>query len=155
MLERRLWDFALAIGTAGGDTPWAMSQENVEIVRRMCERLNARDVPGATELASADIASFPAEHQPEAEGLRGSEAFADYFQGWFDAFDGYEIRVSEYIDLGQYVVAVGGVSGHGRRSGAVVALDDAWMFRLRDGKVVEYRECGTKAQALEAAGLSE
>jgi ketosteroid isomerase-like protein len=132
-----------------------MSEENVEVIRSMCERLNARDVPGIIELVSEDIVSFPGEHQPEAEGLRGSEALAAYLGGWFEAFDSYEIHVSEYIDLGESVVAVGGVKGHGHRSGAMVALEDAWMFRLRDGKVVEYRECGTKARALEAAGLSE
>jgi uncharacterized protein len=132
-----------------------MSGENVEVVRRICGRLNARDVPGAIELVSDDIVSFPAEHQPEPGALRGSEALADYFRGWLDAYDAYEIQVSEYIDLGEHVVAVGGVSGHGRRSGALVSLDDAWMFRLRDGKIVEYRECGTKERALEVAGLSE
>ena len=132
-----------------------MSQENVDVIRRMCEGLNARDLADVTELVAADVSSFPAEHQPEAEGLHGAEAFAAYFRGWFDAFDSYEIRVSEYIDLGEYVVAVGGVRGHGRHSGATVSLEDAWVFRLRDGKVVEYRECGTKARALEAAGLSE
>ena len=132
-----------------------MSQENVDVIRRMCELANARDVPGVVELTSDDIVTFPADHQPEVEGLRGSEAFAAYWRGWFDAFDSYEIRVSEYIDLGEYVVAVGGVRGHGRRSGAMVSLEDAWMFRLRDGKVTDYRECGTKARALEAAGLQE
>jgi ketosteroid isomerase-like protein len=132
-----------------------VSQENVEIIRRMFERANARDVAGIIDLVSDDIACFPAQDQPEAEVFHGSEAFADYFRGWFDAFERYEIEVSEYADLGERVVAVGRITAHGRGSGARVTADDAWHYRLRDGKVVEYRECGSKARALEAAGPRE
>ena len=141
--------------TASRDTAQAMSQENVEVIRRMFERARARDVQGMIELVSDDVACQPGDDQPEAEGFRGSRALADYFRGWLETFETYEIEVGEYLDCGEYVVAVGRVTGHGRSSGAVVSADDAWLYRLRDGKVVEYRECGTKARALEAAGVTE
>jgi ketosteroid isomerase-like protein len=132
-----------------------MSQENVEIVRRMVEFANLRDVEGITALMSPDIECFPAAEQPEAEGFCGREAFTEYVNEWLLAFDEYEMVVSEYLDLGEYVVAVGRVTGHGRESGATVSDAEAWLYRFRDGMAVEYRECGTKAKALEAAGLSE
>jgi ketosteroid isomerase-like protein len=128
-----------------------MSQENVEIIRRFLERVTARDVPGVIELVSDDISCFPARDELEAEAFRGSEALAEYLRDWFDVFEHYEVEVSEYVNLGEHVVAVGRVTAHGSGSGARVAADDAWLYRLRDGKVVEYRECGSKTRALEAA----
>ncbi|MEK6327500.1 MAG: nuclear transport factor 2 family protein [Actinomycetota bacterium] len=132
-----------------------MSQENVQIVRGMIELANARDVEGITALMSPDVECFPAADQPESEGFRGREAFAEYVEGWLQAFDQYTIEVTEFIDFPECVVAVGRVAARGRGSGAAVSDDDAWLYRFRDGEVVEYRECGTKARALEAAGLKE
>ena len=132
-----------------------MSQENVEVVRRMIELANARDIEGVTALMSSDVQCFPAANQPESEGFRGREAFAEYMEGWLQSFDQYTIEVTEYIELPESVVAVGRVTARGRESQAEVDDDDAWLYRFRDGSVVEYRECGTKPKALEAAGLRE
>jgi ketosteroid isomerase-like protein len=132
-----------------------MSQENVEIVRRIIRRANARDVEGVVALASPDVECFPASDQPESERFRGHEAFANYMNEWLQVFDQYAIEISEYVARGDCVVAVGRVAARGRESGAEVSDDEAWLYRVRDGKVVEYRECGTKVKALEAAGLRE
>jgi hypothetical protein len=74
---------------------------------------------------------------------------------WLEVFDQYFIDEVEYLDLGEYVILVGRVVARGRGSGVETTDTDAWVYRLRDGKTVEYRECGTKAEALEAVGLSE
>jgi ketosteroid isomerase-like protein len=132
-----------------------MSQENVEIMRRVIERWNRGDLEGVLALFSADVECFPAAGQPESQSFRGRDGFAEYAKGWLDAFDTYALEASEYLDLGEYVVVLGRVVGRGRQSGAEVSADDAWLYRLRDGQVIEYRECGTKAKALEAAGLWE
>jgi ketosteroid isomerase-like protein len=130
-----------------------MSQENVETVRRMVA--NHRDVEGITALMPSDIECFPAAEQAEAEGFRGRDAFAEYANEWLVVFDEYVMEVSEYLDPGEYVIAVGRVTGHGRESGATVSDGEAWLYRFRNGLAVEYREWGTKAKALEAAGLEE
>ena len=107
-------------------------------------------------LFSADVECFPAVDQPESQSFRGREELADCANGWLAAFDPYVLEASEYLDLGDcVVVVVGRVVGSGRESGVTVADDDAWLYRFRGGEVIEYRECGTKAHALEAAGLSE
>jgi ketosteroid isomerase-like protein len=63
------------------------------------------------------------------------------------------IEPGEYLDLGECVVVVGRVNARGRGSGVETADTHAWLIRFRDGKAIEYRECGTKERALEAAGL--
>jgi ketosteroid isomerase-like protein len=132
-----------------------MSQENVEIMRRVVERWNRRDLEGVIALLAADIECFPAADQPGSESFRGREAFAEYAKGWLAAFDTYIMEADEYLDLGECVVVVGRVVGRGRESGAQVSAEDAWLYRLRGGEIIEYRECGTKSNALKAAGLRE
>jgi len=132
-----------------------MSEENVEVVRQMIALNNARDFDGVLDFMAVDIECFPADDQPESESFRGREAFAAYYKEWLETFDEYVIEPSEYLDRGEYVILVGRVVGRGRLSQAQVSDEDAWLYRFRRGKVVEYRECGTKARALEAAGLSE
>jgi ketosteroid isomerase-like protein len=127
----------------------------VEIAKRWTQLANSGDVAGVLRLMATDIECFPAEDQPDSPSFRGREAFARYLEPWLEAFDEYRIEVSEYIDLGEYVVIVGRVNAHGRVSGVETSDDEAWLMRFRDGKAVEYHECRTKANALEAAGLRE
>jgi ketosteroid isomerase-like protein len=130
-----------------------VSQENVEIARRWTQLANSADVAGVLRLMAPDIQCFPAEDQPESSrGFRGREAFARYIEPWLEAFDDYRIEVSEYIDLGEYVVIVARINARGRESGAETSDDEVWLMRFRDGKAIEYRECRTKEKALEAAG---
>jgi uncharacterized protein len=127
-----------------------MSQQNVEIVRRMIGLANRGDVEELGALLALDIECFPASDQPESASFRGREAFMEYAQGWLEVIDRYVIEPSEYLDLGEYVVVVARIAARGRGSGVEITDSEAWLYRFRDGKAIEYRECGTKAQALEA-----
>jgi ketosteroid isomerase-like protein len=132
-----------------------MSQENVEVVRLMIALFNRGDAEGIARLLDPEIECFPASDQPDSPPFRGRDAFLDYMSDWLEVFDRYFIEEVEYLDLGEYVILVGRVVARGRGSGAETTGTDAWVYHLRDGKTVEYRECGTKAAALEAVGLSE
>jgi ketosteroid isomerase-like protein len=128
-----------------------MSRENVEIAKRWIELSNARDLSAILNILDPDIECFPREGEPEATAFRGREAYAKRAQDALASFDAYQIDVSECIDLGEYVVVVGQISARGRVSGVPVSDEEVWLLRFKDGKCLEYRECGTKANALEAA----
>jgi ketosteroid isomerase-like protein len=64
-------------------------------------------------------------------------------------------EVLEYIDAGDYVVMPMRMRGLPPGGDAEVVLDEVYVSKFRDGKVVELREYRTKAEALEAVGLSE
>ena len=132
-----------------------MSRENVEVVRRMYALANRGNIEGLGALVAPDIECFPAPDEPDSKPFRGREAFIEYARGWLEVFEQYVMEPSEYVDLGEHVVVVGRVTARGRGSGAETTGEDAWVYRLRDGQVTEYRECGTKARALEAVGLRE
>ena len=63
-------------------------------------------------------------------------------------------EVSEYIDAGEYVIMPVRMRGRPPGSDADVVLDEVYVSKFRDSKVVELREYRTKADALEAVGMS-
>jgi ketosteroid isomerase-like protein len=134
-----------------------MSQENVEIARRWFTFANAYDTDSILELVHPNVECFPGENEPEAAPFRGRDALGKRLRDALVSFDEYQIEVSEYVDLGDYIVIVGRIHARGRASQAQVSIDEVWLKRFRDGKCVEYHECGTMANALEkaAAGLRE
>ena len=132
-----------------------MSQENVEIMRQWIALSNAGDTPAILDLLDPDIECFPAENEPEASVFRGRDAYARRALDARESFGQHQIEVDEYIDLGEYVAVAATIHARGRRSQAEVSGEEVWLCRFRDGKVVEYRECGTKERALQVAGLRE
>ena len=133
-----------------------MSQEDVEVIRSLTERINAGDMEGVLELIHPDLELFPPEDEPEAKAVyRGREGYREYSSYWTDNFDQWQTEIDEYIDAGEYVVVVGRVYARGRASGARVEDSAAWVWRPRDLMAIECREYGTREEALEAAGLQE
>jgi ketosteroid isomerase-like protein len=76
-------------------------------------------------------------------------------QSWHEAWGERTVEAREFIDRGDCVIVTLRLVARGRASGIPVTTDEAHLWRFRDGRAIEYRECGTKAKALEAAGLSE
>ena len=132
-----------------------MSQEDVEVVRRMWEMWSAGDLEGVASLVSLDVDCFPAPGELTPKRFQGRKAFLNYAKEWMADFSEYALEGGEFHDVGDCVIVVGRVVGRGRGSGAEVSAHDAWLYRLKDGLVIEYRECGTKERALEAAELRE
>jgi uncharacterized protein len=132
-----------------------MSQENLEVVQRLAERINARDIDGILPLISPEIEYRTRENESDAGVFRGREEFAKFADSWLGAFDEYEVEIYDYIDAGEYVVVPGRAQGRGRTSGIVVDAEETWVWRIRSGKAVECREYANKAEALEAVGLGK
>ena len=59
------------------------------------------------------------------------------------------------IDAGEQVVSVQRITGRARGSGVETELRYAVVNTVRNGKLVRGREYWTRAEALEAVGLSE
>ncbi|MDQ3571413.1 MAG: nuclear transport factor 2 family protein [Actinomycetota bacterium] len=130
-----------------------MSQENVEIVRRVYEAA-----------ASRDSAAVFALYDPEVEldcsrlGLgvyRGHEGLRSLFRDWHEAWESIEYSYEELIDAGETVIAVVTRHARGRASGVEVKQPFVLVWTLRGSKVVRVVWFLTRAEALEAAGLGE
>jgi ketosteroid isomerase-like protein len=136
-----------------------MSQENVEIVRRMFDAFNegALNPEDVLEYFTDDIDYRAVEGAPDDHGpVRGKEALRAYAQDWLDTFDNLRPEPVDLIDAGDdKVIAVIRISGRAKLSGVETDLTYAALYTFRAGKIARGREYWTRAEALEAAGLSE
>jgi ketosteroid isomerase-like protein len=129
-----------------------MSQENVEVVRRFYEA--GDDMAASLELLDPGFQWWDRDDDPGATVHRGHDGFSKHMAE-LEADVEMQVEVSEFIDAGNHVVAAVLVHGRGRASGAPFEDHELHVLRLRDGKVTELREYRSRAEALEAAGLSE
>jgi ketosteroid isomerase-like protein len=75
---------------------------------------------------------------------------------WFEAWSSYSEEVEEIIaDGGEIVVAAISINGRGRTSGVEISQRFFHVFEMREGRILRMREYLNRAEALEAAGLSE
>jgi ketosteroid isomerase-like protein len=135
-----------------------MSRENVENLRKMFALFNDGGAKAATEalghLLHPDFELEEAEVLPDPEAYTGKEAFVANLAKLEESFDDLQMEPLEIVDLGDRIVVVVSMRGRGRGSSAPVETTFAQLWALRDGKAVSLQDFATKAEALEAVGLS-
>jgi ketosteroid isomerase-like protein len=128
-----------------------MSQENVEVVRGAFERLNAGE-PDFSVYHSA-LVYHPRADEPDPSPHIGREAFERLAFGFLESFSNLVFDVEELIDADDLVIASTVMRGRGSASGADVTDAYVFVYRFRNGLVVEGWEYKTKEEALKAVGL--
>ena len=132
-----------------------MSQENVELVRRVFENPSVEETD-ETELRSIfhpDVEFLPQRSGTEGayRGIAGIKQFrADTEQ----VFEKFEVHY-ELLDLGERILAWGKVDVRARGSGIEVDVPMGGVFEFLDGKIVRWEDFGSKEKALKAVGLEE
>ena len=87
--------------------------------------------------------------------FRGHDGVRRWWETWIGTFPDFSGEVEDVGVLGDVTVARLRVRGHGGASGATLE-QTVWQFaEWREKKCVRYRTFASKAEALEAAGLSE
>ena len=130
-----------------------MSEENVELAREYIETFNAHGLDAAEEMWHPDIELIDPPDLPDADRHTGKAALraqvASYLSfGW----DG-QFRSPEYVDGEEEVVVTW--QGHGGPQGLHMDVTVAQVFLFEEGKIRRIRQFLGRAEALEAAGLSE
>jgi uncharacterized protein len=136
-----------------------MSEENVEIVRRVYDAAARRDTATVLDLYHPEV-EWDVSRSPMArlvgEGrYQGHEGLRRFFRAYHEAWENMEYEYEELIDAGEHVISVTHDRGRGRTSGAEVEFKQYAVWTIREGKIVQAVWCGTRAEALEAAGLQE
>jgi ketosteroid isomerase-like protein len=138
-----------------------MSQENVEVVRQVIgtESLDAAKAGGADafiERLDSDIEFEEDPSFPEAGTFRGRDIYLRYARDFIAQFEQLVFSVEELIDAGPDKVLVClHLTGRGKESGAAFDFRPAWLYTVRDGRVVKIRAYLDRGEALGAAGLRE
>jgi ketosteroid isomerase-like protein len=134
-----------------------MSEENVEIVRRVLGLWNAGGVKPERRPEF-----FDPEIRMDLRGRKINPAVYDGYEG-LDRFTSdvaevwaqFSVELVELIDADPHVVSVMQVTGRGQGSGIEVESQLAWVWTLRDGRILSVEGDLDRESALEAAGLSE
>jgi ketosteroid isomerase-like protein len=111
-----------------------VSQENVEIVRRVYEGWSRGDF-SQTEHFDPEI-EFELIDWPHPARSRGVEAMAEIWLATLSAWDDFRAKPDEVIDHGNNVLVLNSISGRGRGSGADVSALTATVWTVEGGKVV-------------------
>jgi ketosteroid isomerase-like protein len=130
-----------------------MSQENVEIIKSGINAYNAGEVDFS--IFHPALVYHPRADEPDPSPHIGREAFERLTRGFLEAFSTAKFDVEELIDAGDLVIASTVMHGRGSASGADVTDAYVFVYRLRDGLIVEGWEYRTRQEALEAVGLAE
>src|SRR4051794_8338999 len=136
-----------------------MSQENVEIARAAFAAWNAGDMDAVFVHFHPELVYHPRTDEPDPSPHVGRDAFERLILGFVESFAETRNEILELIDAGDHVIASTVLHvvlrGQGSASGAGVSDTYVFVYKLRDGLIVEGWEYRTKQEALRAAGLSE
>jgi ketosteroid isomerase-like protein len=132
-----------------------MSQENVEIVRRVYaawERGNFWTPQFFDPSVHVRWASPIFARQSETRGI---EALTEAVQGMLDAYEDVTATAERIIDTADQVVAADVWRGRGKASGIELDSRRASVWTISGGKATQVVFYGDRSEAFEAAGLSE
>ena len=133
-----------------------MSQENVEITRQSMNAFNRRDREAWLAIFDPDAEMIPVPEWPEQEPIRGAEAIWDFYLEVAGTWEEGLGEHGEVIDAGpDKVVANNRRDARGRTSGAAIEFSYWTVDTYRNGKIVRMEWFTNRAEALQAAGLSE
>jgi ketosteroid isomerase-like protein len=133
-----------------------MSQENLETLRRALPESAPADVEALFAILDENVewdyvGAFP-------EGVttyHGPAEVREFLAQWAGAFDDFGFEAEAAIAAGDAVAIRLHQWGRGKDTGAQVESRTWQVFTFQDGKIVHCRGYASKAEALEAAGLSE
>ena len=134
----------------------AMSQQNVEVVRRIERAFNKGDI-------DALVAELHPAVEWEEQPIPGIDPIYHGHEGvrrWAEAIMGQELgtlqaHVEGFTDAGDAVIASTRISGAGQSSGVEVQMQVQLVVTFREGKVARRQVFQRREEALEAVGLRE
>jgi ketosteroid isomerase-like protein len=134
-----------------------MSQENLDVLRRVSTAFNRRDWDAWLSLLDPDIVYYDDEalaiDTPTV--LRGHDQVLMGIQSFVADLDDFRHEIVEMADTGDRVLCVTRWTGTGRSTGIPLELVEPVVYTFRDGLIIEGRVFPDREAALEAVGLSE
>ncbi|MBA2523915.1 MAG: hypothetical protein H0V25_11400 [Solirubrobacterales bacterium] len=129
-----------------------MSHENVELVQR---GINSVDAFWAMldEYVIWDLRAVPVLDLDSV--YVGRDAVIEASRHYWGAWDGYNVEAEEILDAGPSAVVILHERGRGKSSSAPFYRENPQLWTFRGGRIIRWDCFRSRADALEAAGLSE
>jgi len=137
-----------------------MSEQNLEVVRRIYAAAARRDPDAVLAEYDPEVEwDVSRSHMARLVGegfYRGHDGLRRFFGAYHDAWEEVSYGFDELIDAGDdTVLSVDIERARGRSSGAEVELRQYAIWTIRNGKVIRAAWFASRADALDAAGLSD
>ena len=133
-----------------------MSEENVEVVRRLWEAYGKGDIPSFLATLSPDVITHQTPPIPDARTYHGHDGMLQALSDYTEAFDEFVMTAKEFADAGNGKVMVRvHQKALGAESGVPVEGEFWFVFMVDEEKITRLDMFNFRDQALEAAGLSE
>jgi ketosteroid isomerase-like protein len=133
-----------------------MSEENVEIIRRVYDAAARRDAETVLALYDPEVdLDVSRLGLADLNVYHGHDGLRSLFREWNEIWGKIVYDYEELIDAGEHVVSVVTRHARGRASGAEVERPFALVWTLREAKVVRVVWFLTREEALETAELRE
>jgi ketosteroid isomerase-like protein len=131
-----------------------MSQENVEIVRRVYDALNDGDWEAVFRETHSDF-EVTTQRGPDAGTHRQREEVQGFGEDYFAAFENHVFEPEEFFEISDQVLVL--LTRRARPKGGSVDLvvRNGHLWTLRDGTILSMKSFPDPEKALEAVGLSE
>jgi ketosteroid isomerase-like protein len=132
-----------------------MTRTNVELVRRWYAHFNAGEVDELLGMVDADFVYTTSGAFPDFDPVyEGRDAFARWRKIQVEPWDEFSATVESVDDMGGCVIAKIRLFGRGGSSGAEVNETFHHAWRFRNGLMLQLDSRRTRADALEAAGVT-
>jgi ketosteroid isomerase-like protein len=130
-----------------------MSEDNVEVVRRIYDAFARDDLTALLELLDPAIRCYDRPSRPGADVYIGRTGFLRFWQSDREVFESVRYDPREFIEVDDHVVVPIRQTGRGKGSKVPVEEEIVNVWKVRDGRAVELRVYSTKREAFEAVGL--
>lgn len=124
----------------------------ISLLQQAVEPFNRRELDPVFEFLDPEVEWLPPPRSIEP-ARRGHAGVRELFESWFESWEHLRIEVEDVFRAGDELAVFVRQSGQGRGSGVEVAVRVAYLWTLRDGKVVRFQLFPERREALRAAGL--
>ena len=134
-----------------------MSQENMEVVRAALARLSAGDYERSLEFVAEDAVWEPSgRFVGSSETYRGHTSIRRFWAAFTEPWDAIKLEPVEVVELGDELVLTDTLfQGIGRASAIPTEMHVIQLWTVQGCKITRFQSFANRAEALEAAGLSE
>jgi ketosteroid isomerase-like protein len=133
-----------------------MSERNVELMRRLADAWNSRDLGTFVAYCDPGIEVHSAFAAVGGGLYHGPDGVRNWLRDLEDAWgEGFRVEPEAFFDFGAQTLAFVVFHGRGRQSGAEVANRSAVVVGWRDGLAVQLKGFFQREDALRDLGVSE
>ena len=133
-----------------------MSEQSVELHRRIYRELNAPDVDALVALCDPSIEIHSVFAAVGGAVYHGHDGVRRWQQDLQESWEGeFRVEPEAFFDLGDHTLVFGVLHGRGGQSGAEVAMPATGLAEWRNGLCISHKAYADRDVALREAGVTE